>query len=157
MSPFPSKPRGMYFEEFEAGQLIVSAGRTITEADIIAFAGLSGDYNQIHTDAEYSKQAPFGQRVAHGLLVLSIASGLAVQTGVMEGTVIAFREIDNWKFAKPVYIGDTIVVELAVKETKLLRRIGGGSVLIEVKVKNQSDDVVMRGNWTALIASRPEE
>src|SRR5512134_1781691 len=110
MSPLSTTPRGMYFEEFQVGQVIYSAGRTITESDIVAFAGLSGDFNQMHVDAEYSARTPFGQRVAHGLLVLSIASGLAVQTGVMEGTVIAFREVNDWKFIKPVFIGDTIHV-----------------------------------------------
>ena len=156
MSTFPAMPRGMYFEEFQAGQRIVTAGRTITEADVVQFAGLSGDFNQIHTDAVYSQNSPFGQRVAHGLLVLSIASGLAVQTGVMEGTVLAFREINEWKFSRPVFIGDTIHAELEVKETRELRRIGGGAVVIEVEVKNQHNEVVNKGLWTALIAFRPE-
>ena len=84
MSPLPNSPRGMYFEEFEIGQRIISSGRTVTESDIVSFAGLSGDYNQIHTDAQYSAQSLAGQRVAHGLLIMGIASGLAAQTGVME-------------------------------------------------------------------------
>jgi acyl dehydratase len=155
MSPFPSTPRGMYFEEFQPGQKIFTAGRTITEADVVNFAGLSGDYNQIHVDAVYSQNAPFGQRVAHGLLVLAVVSGLAVQTGVMEGTVLAFREINEWKFTKPVYLGDTIHAELEVVECKELRRIGGGSVLIEITVKNHKDEAVMKGMWTVLIATRP--
>ena len=155
MSPIPSGPRGMFFDEFQTGQKIITAGRTITEADIVSFAGLSGDYNQIHVDADYSARAPFGQRVAHGLLVTAIGSGLAMQTGVMEGTVLAFREINEWKFIKPVFIGDTVHVVLEVKETKDLRRIGGGSVLIEVAVVNQKDEIVMKGLWTVLIASRP--
>lgn len=156
MSPFPSMPRGMYFEEFHTGQRIVSAGRTVTESDVVAFAGLSGDFNQMHVDAEYSGKTPFGQRVAHGLLGLSIASGLTVQTGVMEGTVIAFREVNEWKFIKPVLIGDTIHVEVEVLETKALRRIGGGSVLISLDVKNQQGETVMKGTWTVLVASKPE-
>jgi acyl dehydratase len=155
MSPIPAGPRGMYFDEFLIGQRILTAGRTVTEADIVTFAGLSGDYNQIHVDAAYSAMAPFGQRVAHGLLITSIASGLAMQTGVMEGTVLAFREINEWKFIKPVFIGDTVHVELEVKETKDLRRIGGGSVTIEISVLNQKDETVMKGVWTVLIASRP--
>lgn len=155
MSPLPPKLRGMWFEEFEVGQRVVSAGRTITESDIVTFAGLSGDYNQIHTDAEYSKTSPFGQRVAHGILGLSIASGLAVQTGVMEGTIMAFREINNWRFSNPIFIGDTIHVELHVTETKALPRVGGGAVVIELDVRNQKDETVMKGTWTALILSRP--
>ena len=154
MSAF-SKNRGQYFEEFEVGQKIVTTGRTITESDIVTFAGLSGDYNQIHTDAEFSAKTPFGQRVAHGLLGLSIASGLAMRTGVLEGTVLAFREINTWKFSNPIFIGDTIFVELLVIETKSLPRLGGGSVVIELAVKNQRGEMVMKGTWTALVAGRP--
>lgn len=155
MSPIPSQPRGMYFEEFQTGQSFTSTGRTITESDITTFAGLSGDYNQIHTDAEFSKTTAFGQRVAHGVLILSIASGLAMRTGVLEGTVIAFREINDWKFIRPVFIGDTIYVDLTVQETKEMRRIQGGSLAIEISVKNQKDEIVMRGTWTVLVISRP--
>jgi acyl dehydratase len=147
--------RGQYFEEFEVGQKVATVGRTVSESDIFAFAGLSGDYNQIHTDADFSKDAPFGQRVAHGLLGLSIASGLIMRTGILEGTVIAFREINNWKFVNPIFIGDTIRVETEVTETKALPRIGGGSVVIKLDVKNQRDETVMRGTWTALMMSKP--
>ena len=146
---------GLYFEEFEVGQKILTVGRTVAESDIFTFAGFSGDYNQIHTDAEFAKGIPFGQRVAHGLLGLSIASGLAMRTGVLEGTVIAFREINSWKFIAPVFIGDTLHVEMEVAETKALPRIGGGSVIITLDVKKQSDETVMKGNWTVLVMSKP--
>jgi 3-hydroxybutyryl-CoA dehydratase len=149
--------RGLYFEEFEVGQKILSVGRTITESDIITFASLSGDYNQIHTDAEFSKNSLFGQRVAHGLLILSIASGLAMRTGVLEGTAIAFREINDWKFVKPVFIGDTIHVELVIREAKAYARIHAGAIYIDVEVKNQHEDTVMKGNWVALVASRMQK
>jgi acyl dehydratase len=155
MSSILSGQRGMYFEEFQPGFQIVTVGRTITESDIVRFAGLSGDYNQIHVDAEYSKNSQAGQRVAHGILILSIASGLAVQTGMMEGTVIYFREITEWKFVKPVMIGDTIHVIVEVKETKEMRRIGVGSVTMELDVKNQRDETVNRGIWNVLVALRP--
>jgi acyl dehydratase len=155
MSAIQSGPRGLYFDQYQPGQRIITAGRTITEADIVNFAGLSGDYNQMHVDAVYSAQSAFGQRVAHGLLITSIASGLAVQTGVMEGTVLAFREISEWKFIKPVLIGDTVHAELEVVETKDLRRIGGGAVTIEVSVINQRQETVMKGTWVVLIANRP--
>ncbi len=154
MSPLPSG-KGMYFEEFQIGQKITTAARTITEGDIVTFAGLSGDYNQIHTDAEFSKSTPFGQRIAHGLLGLSIASGLAMRTGMLEGTVLAFREITEWKFSKPVFIGDTIHVVITVLETKAVPRLGGGSITIALEVKNQRDETVMKGTWAALVASQP--
>ncbi len=155
MTKNQSPTRGWYFEEFEVGLRITTAGRTVTEADVVAFAGLSGDYNAIHTDAEYSRNTPFGQRVAHGLLGLSIASGLAVTTGLLEGTVLAFREIGSWKFSLPVFIGDTIHVEMEIEETKSLPRLGGGSVMISLDVRNQDDKTVMKGTWSVLIKSRP--
>jgi 3-hydroxybutyryl-CoA dehydratase len=147
--------RGLYFDEFVVGQRIITAARTVTESDVVTFAGFSGDYNQIHTDAEFAKATPFKQRVAHGLLCLSIASGLAMRTGVLEGTVLAFREINTWKFSSPVFLGDTIRVELEVLETKALPRLGGGSVVIELSVKNQRGETPMKGTWTVLVTSRP--
>ncbi|MGE5123776.1 MAG: MaoC/PaaZ C-terminal domain-containing protein [Acidobacteriaceae bacterium] len=153
MSPMETR-RGLWFEEFEVGQHIITPGRTITESDIVSFAGVSGDYTQIHTDAEFSSKTPFGKRVAHGLLGLSVASGLATRTGVLEGTVIAFREL-TWKFSLPIYIGDTIHAELNILETKPVPRLNGGSLQIEISVKNQRDEVPMKGTWNVLVASKP--
>jgi acyl dehydratase len=79
-----------------------------------------------------------------------------MRTGVLEGTVIAFREINNWKFSLPVYIGDTIHAELIILESKPIPRLGGGSVSIEISVKNQKNDVAMKGTWIALVASKPK-
>ena len=147
---------GLYFEEFSVGQKVVTEKRTVTENDIMTFAALSGDNNRIHTDPEFSKTTMFGRQVAHGLLGLSIASGLAWQTGILDGTVMAFREVNEWKFVKPVFIGDTIYVELEVKEAKALPRIGGGSVTIGLEVKNQNEEVCHRGLWTVLMMSKPK-
>jgi acyl dehydratase len=147
---------GLYFEEFNVGQKIVTGERSVSEKDIMTFADLSGDNNRIHTDAAFSEAGPFGQRIAHGLLGLSIASGLAWQTGILDGTVIAFREVNEWKFVKPVFIGDAVHAELNVTEAKALPRIGAGSVVIAVELKNQKSEVCMRGNWTMLIMSKPK-
>ncbi|MCZ7544751.1 MAG: MaoC/PaaZ C-terminal domain-containing protein [Anaerolineae bacterium] len=149
------QPRGLYFEDFEIGQKIVTQGRTITEADVVNFAGVSGDFNPMHTNAEYMKGHMFGQRVAHGLLVLSVASGLAYQLGIIDGTVLAFREIDEWKFSTPTLIGDTVRVELEVTELKPAARLGGGVVSLKARIFNQKDEVCQRGTWKMLIASRP--
>jgi acyl dehydratase len=149
--------KGMYFEEFEVGYEVMSQGRTITETDIVMFAGLSGDYNQLHTDEEYCKEhSHFKTRIAHGLLVLSISSGLAMQLRFVEGTVLAFREL-TWKFTAPVYIGDTIRVKATVTETRELKRLGGGQVVFDVEVLNQDDRVVQKGDWKLLVKSKPEE
>lgn len=149
------RPRGRYFEEIEVGQGLVTAGRTITESDIVFFAGLSGDYNQMHVDAVYAAGGEFGQRVAHGLLIVSIAVGLIVQTGFIEGTVMAFRELD-WKFSLPVMIGETIRARVEVLETKALPRLGGGSIIAKVSVLNQDDRVVQRGDMVFLVRSKPD-
>lgn len=147
--------KGLFFEDFQPGQGVTSAARTVTEHDVVTFAGLSGDFNQIHTDAEFARATPFGQRVAHGILGLGIASGLAVQTGVLGANVMAFREIGEWKFVKPVFLGDTIHVEMEVAEVKALPRLGGGSVTLSVKVNNQANETTMKGLWTVLVKSRP--
>jgi acyl dehydratase len=146
-------PRGMYFEEFEVGLEVETAARTITETDIVNFAGLSGDFNFIHTNAEAASETPFGQRVAHGMLVASIATGLAVQQGFIDGTTLAFRELD-WKFTRPVFIGDTVYVQIKVTETKSMARLGGGLVVFEARVLNQRDEVVHKGEMKMLIKSR---
>jgi acyl dehydratase len=120
------------------------------------FATLTGDNNRIHTDADFSRNGPFGKRISHGLLGLSVASGLLWQTGILDGTVIAFREINEWKFVKPVFIDDVVHAELQALETKALPRIGGGSVVVAVELKNQDNDACMRGKWTLLVMSRPK-
>ncbi|MGD8805867.1 MAG: MaoC/PaaZ C-terminal domain-containing protein [Chloroflexota bacterium] len=154
MSDLEYKPRGLYFEEIEVGKSVVTTGRTITEGDIVSFAGLSGDFNQLHVDAVYAEAGEFGQRVAHGLLVVSITTGLIVQTGLMEGTVHAFRELE-WKFSRPVFIGDTIHADLTVTETKPLPRLGGGNATAKVTVYNQHNQVVQRGTMVLLVRGKP--
>lgn len=146
---------GLFFEEFAIGDEVASVGRTITETDIVSFAALSGDWNLIHSDTEYSKSQMFGQRVAHGLLVLSIASGLAVRLGFMEETVMAFRGLE-WRFTKPVFIGDTIRLRVKVQEKKEMARLGGGLVTFEMAVMNQRDEICQRGTWDLLCKARPE-
>jgi 3-hydroxybutyryl-CoA dehydratase len=131
----------MFFDDFTVDAIFITDGRTITEADISAFALLSGDFNPIHMDAEYAKASQFGQRIAHGLLVLSISSGLTVMSGLTSDSVIAFYGIDKLRFTKPVFVGDTIrvesrVVELSPKETK-------GLVVFETRVFKQNGEEVL--------------
>ena len=154
MAKFEAR-RGLYFEEFEVGQQMSTVGRTITEADVVNFAGVSGDYNLIHTDLPFSEASFFEQRVAHGLLVLSVASGLAMRSGLLEGSVIAWRDIRDWRFSQPVFFGDTVHAEMEVVETKTMPRLGGGQVDLRIKVINQEDKVVMKGNWGILVMNAP--
>jgi 3-hydroxybutyryl-CoA dehydratase len=147
------RPRGLYFEEFEQGVELVTPGRTMTETDIQLFAGLTGDYTQIHTDVEFCKDTLFGQRVAHGLLGLSIASGLGARLGFIEGTAVALREI-TWKFTGPIFIGDTIHLTIQVANKKAMPRLGMGLITFDVSLVNQKDEVVQKGQWKALIQSQ---
>jgi len=149
-------PIGYYFEEVEIGQTMVTRGRTVTEADIVQFAGLTGDYNPMHTNAEYMKNHPMGQRVAHGMLTLSYAVGQLYQLGFMERTVLAFRGLEM-KFSLPVLIGDTTHVRLTIKEKKEMKRLGGGIVTAEVKIINQEGKTVQSGTMELLLALKPAE
>lgn len=148
-----SPPKGLYFEDFEIGDSIDSVGRTITEADVVQFAMLSGDWNLIHTNAEYAKDQLAGERIAHGLLVLSIASGLAVRLGFMEDTVMAFMGLE-WEFRQFVRIGDTIHLRATIADKKAVPRLGGGYVWFKMDILNQNDKKVQRGKWKVLVKSK---
>ncbi|MEM2336486.1 MAG: MaoC/PaaZ C-terminal domain-containing protein [Candidatus Bathyarchaeia archaeon] len=128
----------------KVGERVISPGRTITEADIVMFAGISGDWTELHTNAEYMKNSPFGQRIAHGMLTLSVASGLALRA--MRGArleVLAFLGMDSVRFTAPVFIGDTIRVESEVIEARPSKsRPGAGILKFRHVVKNQRDEVV---------------
>jgi len=147
--------RGQHFEDFEPGHSVVSPGRTITEHDVCAFAGLSGDYNPLHTDAEFASSTTFGTRIAHGMLGLSAATGLAARLGFLDGTALAFLRLD-WKFRQPIHFGDTIHVVVSVVKKKAMPSMGGGLVDFDVRVVNQRDEVVQKGKWSVLIRARPE-
>jgi 3-hydroxybutyryl-CoA dehydratase len=147
--------RGLYFEEFVVGEKASSTTRTITETDIVMFAGLSGDYNELHTSETYSNKTMFGKRIAHGLLGLSVASGLAFQMGFLIGTADAFRGLE-WEFSAPIFIGDTVHLEAEVTEVKPFPRLGNGRVIFKVALVNQSGQVVQRGTWSMLVRSTPK-
>ena len=138
------------------GATVESWGRTVTETDVVSFAALSGDWNLIHTDAEYAATQMYGQRVVHGLLVLSISSGQMVRLGFLDDTVVAFLGLE-WQFRRPVFIGDTIRTRLTVQEMKLMKRLSGGVVTFNVEVLNQEDKVCQRGSWDLVCKSRDDQ
>jgi acyl dehydratase len=146
--------RGLWFEEFTEGLSLESRSRTITEADIINFAGISGDFNPMHTDAEYAKGTQFGARVAHGALIFSVMTGLLYQLGVLEKTVIAFTGFEM-KLRAPVFIGDTIKVTSTVSKRRAMAAAGGGFVTFDIKVTNQKNDVIQKGELTVMVTSDP--
>lgn len=156
MRHLPDGPQGLFFEEFIIGEKLITRGRTITESDLVQFAALTGDFNPMHTDAEYSKNSFMGQRVAHGMLGISYAIGQAYQLGILERTVLGFRGLEI-KFSVPIYIGDTIHCVLEVLETKPAARLGGGVVILGIRIVNQDDKVVQKGTITLLMASKPTD
>lgn len=145
--------RGTFFSEFEVGQAFESGGRTITEADVVAFAGLSGDFNPLHTDAEFARRTPFGQRVAHGMLSASISTGLAQTLGIFEGTTLALME-QTFRYKAPVFFGETIRLRLTVDGTKPSSKGGKGVVTFKSEVLKADDTVVVEGQWTVLFRDR---
>jgi 3-hydroxybutyryl-CoA dehydratase len=134
------------FDQYEVGETWVSRGRTITETDIVNFAGVSGDFFSLHTDKEYAKGTPFGQRIAHGLLVLSISTGLME---FVPGIIQAFYGIEHLRFTAPTFIGDTIYVELEVLDKQ--ERKSGGLLTVRTEVKKQTEETVIRGILKLLV------
>ena len=132
----------MYFEDCIIDQIRTSRGRTITEADIVNFAGLSGDFVELHMNEEYARNGPFGKRIAHGALIFSISTGLMVQMTVNQEAIVAFRGVDQLRFVAPVFIGDTIHV---VKKTVDRHTKDGvrGLVTFETTVLNQDGIAVL--------------
>ncbi|MGV3654370.1 MAG: MaoC/PaaZ C-terminal domain-containing protein [Noviherbaspirillum sp.] len=142
----------------EVGHSFRSAGRTITESDIVSFACLSGDFNRIHVDHEYAKSTPFGQRIAHGLLVLSILSGLTTQSNgyrQLEPFVLALFDI-NCRFPKPTFIGDTIFVRVTVAEKTENYRPGKDRVVFRREAVNQRGEVVVQADFAMMMRSMGE-
>jgi len=151
-----NQPKGFY-EDFNVGDEFVSPARTLTEADIVAFAGISGDYNQLHMDAEYGKKGPFGARIAHGLLGLTIASGLASRIKeTAEDKVVAFLGM-TWDYLKPVFIGDTLHVEESVAQKRETKQPGVGLVVFSAALVNQRGERVQKGEWKLLYKMRSAE
>lgn len=139
-----------YFEDFQVGDKIITRGRTITEADIVTFSAFSGDWHPLHTDVEYARKGPFKERIAHGFLVLSVASGLLP---LSEIAIIAFYGIDKLRFVNPVKLLDTIHVEFETVE-KQERDERGGVITFRQTVKNQRGEEVAVGTMRSFIARR---
>jgi acyl dehydratase len=147
---------GLWFEDFETGSERLSPGRTITEADIGGFAGLTGDYSQVHTDEEFCRKTEFGTRIAHGLLGLAIAQGLMWRTNYTQGTGVASLAWDKWAFKGPIKIGDTVRVRWGVKEKRESRSNPGMGIITEwVELINQRGEVVQSGEHVTMIRRRP--
>lgn len=149
---------GLWFEDFKVGEQRLSPGRTITESDLVNFAGLTGDYSQVHTDEEFCKKTEFGTRIAHGLLGLSIAQGLSWRTNYTQGTGVASLAWDKWRFIRPIMIGDTLRVRWhAISKRESRSKPGMGIVTEFVELVNQRGEVVQDGEHVTMVRKRPDE
>ena len=142
--------RGLTFDQFEIGQAHETMSRTITEADVVNFAGLSGDFNPLHTDEEFMKASPFGGRIAHGMLLASIGTGLANQLGIFEGTTIAVLQL-TVKFTGAVKFGDTVHLKLTCQSKKESSKGGKGTCVFSGELLNQRDEQVIDSEWVVLL------
>jgi acyl dehydratase len=146
---------GKYYEDFEIGETYVSQGRTITEADDATFAGLSGDFNPLHTNAEFAKTTPFGQRIAHGMLTVAVSTGMSNWSGLFAGTTIALLE-QNIKYKGAVMFGDTVHLRMTVTEKKETSKPDRGIVTVAAQMFNQDDKLVVDMIWVHLMMRRSE-
>ena len=145
----------LYYDDIEVGQEWISPGRTVTQTDIINFAGVSGDFNPIHMDHEFARTTVFQQPIAHGLLVFSMASGLAIFSPPMR--TLAFMSIREWQFLEPVFVGDTIRVNTKVLEKQAKSRGKRGVVTWRRQLMNQHGKIVQEGVIVTLVEGRKTE
>jgi 3-hydroxybutyryl-CoA dehydratase len=139
----------LFYEDLNVGDEDQSTGRTVTETDVVSFAGLSGDFNNMHIDEEFAKKTVFGTRVAHGLCVLSIASGLWFTMPRL--ATIAFMGLEDWRFSDAVKFGDTIRITRKLVEKREHKRPNMGFLIFEVNVHNQDNKIVQKGKWVILV------
>jgi acyl dehydratase len=152
------KPRlGYRYEDLFVGMRFRSPGRTITDADLVGFAGLTGDYSELHTSDVYAQSSQFGRKVAHGMLGLAYAHGLMwARTGELRETAIAFLGIDAWKFVGPVFVGDTIFVDYEIAELRDSRsRPTQAIATFDVRVVKQDGSLVQQGRKALLVSKVP--
>jgi acyl dehydratase len=149
---------GLWYEDFKIGEERLSPGRTITESDLVSFSGLTGDFSQVHTDEEFCKKTEFGTRIAHGLLGLSIAQGLAWRTNYTQGTGVASLGWDKWRFKRPIMIGDTVRARWRATDKRESRSKPGMGIITEfVELVNQRGEVVQDGEHITMIRRHPHE
>jgi acyl dehydratase len=144
-----------HYEDFRPGQEFLSQGRTITEADVVTFAGWSWDTNPVHTDAESARHGRFGGPIAHGLLGLSVAMGLASRLGVFESCSIALLGIEGWRFRRPLVVGDTVRCRVEILETRLTSTGDAGILRRRFTLLNQREEDVQDGEIPLLVSLRP--
>lgn len=146
---------GRYFEEFKEGEIFITPRRTLTESDIISFAGLTGDYNSVHTDEIFAATTPFGSRIAHGPMMVGMAFGLLSRLDLIDGTVLALKGID-WTFEAPLRAGDTVHVRAQVIEARSSsHHLDRGIVRMRIEIIDQQNQVCQIGNAVVIMMRKP--
>ena len=146
---------GKFLEDWVEGEEFVTPSRTMTETDVVMFAAMTGDYNELHTSEEFMKESQFGKRIGHGLLGLAVSHGLLFRTGFLEGTAIALLDVESWKFLAPFYLGDTIHVKIKVAQAKASKsKPDRGVVKLYFEVVNQDGTVIQTGYKTFMIKTK---
>jgi acyl dehydratase len=151
------KGEQIFWEDLAVGDCFEGATRTITEADITAFACLSGDFNRLHVDAEYAGKSPFGQRIAHGLLVVAVMSGLFTRmllNNFLEPSLLGLLDM-HCRFPKPTFIGDTVGLRVVVEDKRETSKPDRGVLSLKREVTNQRGEIVVEGIWKLLVRRRP--
>ncbi len=144
----------LYFSDFSIGQIFLSPKPRLVTGEMIGhFVEVSGDLNPLHFDEAFAAKSPFGKRIAHGLLGLSVASGLLHSTGIIRETIIAFTG-GEWKFKKPIFIGDSVSLKMEVSKLKKLGP-AQGFVLLKAELINQRGEIVQGGVWSLLVRVKP--
>lgn len=156
MTTATGSPADWYFEDFVEGQAFRTLGRTITEADIVTFAGWSWDTNPVHTDAVDAAGGRFAAPIAHGMLGLSVAMGLASRLGIFERCSIALLGVDGWRFEQPVHIGDTVTCSVTIRSVRATSDGRAGILDREFVLTNQHGVVVQRGRIGLMVSRRPQ-
>jgi acyl dehydratase len=146
----------MYFEDFVEGQEFTTPARTVTEADVVSFAAWTGDYNPLHTDAEFARTTRFGERLAHGLLGTSLCLGLMARTGIFEGSAVALLGIDGWRFRAPLHIGTTVHCRITILGCRLTSRGDAGVVQRHFTLVDNQGTTLQDGRMDVLVAVRPQ-
>jgi len=132
----------------------ITSSRTITEADVMMFAGLTGDYNELHTSSRYAQNTAFGARIAHGMLTLAVANGLYMRMNLFEKCTVANLGIESWSFKKAVMLGDTLYVKLTLAGKRVTSNPKKGVIRWKVAVYNQNDEEVAGGIWVKMFLTR---
>ena len=145
-----------YFEDVESGEVFVTPTRTITEADVLAYGGVSGDFEELHFSSEFAKSTVFGKRVAHGLLGLVIFDGLKTRTGLISNIHTTASLGWNWRFAKPLHIGATVYGKIVISKKRLTSSRVQGILYCDAELLDEKNEVIQAGEHQLMVLCRPQ-